>query len=128
MNALGGFFHARMADLKDAQVLMLDGWQTRSLPASHVLTVGRILTPLALLVFINVLLTLATSNGRRRFLEVTEAILASILMAALLVAVLGMPIGAIYLVLKAAAYFIRAVLSLPIISGVLVSIRDRIIT
>ncbi len=74
-------------------------------------------------------------------------------MAALLVAVLGMPIGdaccmdigtvpvdaarmstsdahagAIYLVLKAAAYFIRAVLSLPIISGVLVSIRDRIIT
>ncbi len=90
---------------------------------------------------------------RRRFLEVTEAILASILMAALLVAVLGMPIGdaccmnigiappdltrmfisdahagAIYLVLKAAAYFIRAVLSLPIISGVLVSIRDRIIT
>ena len=83
----------------------------------------------------------------------TEAILASILMAALLVAVLGMPIGdaccmdigtvpvystrmfkldahagAIYLVLKAAAYFTRAVLSLPIISGVLVSIRDRIIT
>jgi hypothetical protein len=36
--------------------------------------------------------------------------------------------GAIYLVLKAAAYFIRAVLSLPIISGILVSIRDRIIT
>ncbi|DBB01244.1 hypothetical protein WJX77_008818 [Trebouxia sp. C0004] len=128
MNAVGGFFHARIGDLKDAQVLMLDGWQTRSLPSSHVLTLGRILTPLALLVFLNVMLALATSNGRRRFLEVAEAVLASILMAALLVAVLGMPIGAIYLVLKAAAYFIRAVLSLPIISGIFVSIRDRIIT
>jgi len=64
MNAVGGFFHARMADLKDAQVLMLNGWRTRSLPASYDLTVGRILTPLALLVFLNVLLALATSNGR----------------------------------------------------------------
>ena len=64
MNAVGGFFYARMADLKDAQVLMLNGWHTRSLPASHVLTMGRILTPLALLVFLNVLLTLANSNGR----------------------------------------------------------------
>lgn len=64
MNAVGGFFHARMADLKDAQVLMLTSWQTQSLPSSHVLTIGRILTPLALLVFLNVLLALATSNGR----------------------------------------------------------------
>ena len=43
---------------------MLNGWRTRSLPASYDLTVGRILTPLALLVFLNVLLALATSNGR----------------------------------------------------------------
>jgi len=64
MNAVGGFFRARMADLKDAQVLMLNGWRTRSLPAAYDLTVGRILTPLALLVFLNVLLALATSNGR----------------------------------------------------------------
>lgn len=64
MNALSGFSSARMADLKAAQVLLLDGWRNRSLPASHELTMGRIFTPLALLVVLNFLLTLTTSNGR----------------------------------------------------------------
>lgn len=90
--------------------------------------------------------------GRRRVLELTEAVLASILMALLLLAVLGMPIGAlsvhlqwlcyqnsdmsvpllpmtagaIYLVLKAAAYFIRALLSLPVISGLLVPLQNSV--
>lgn len=90
--------------------------------------------------------------GRRRVLELTEAVLASVLMALLLLAVLGMPIGAlsvhlrclcyqnsdmsgtllpmnagaIYLVLKAAAYFIRALLSLPVISGLLVPLQKSV--
>lgn len=64
MNALSGFSSARVADLKAAQVLLLDGWRNRSLPASHELTMGRIFTPLALLVVLNFLLTLTTSNGR----------------------------------------------------------------
>lgn len=83
-------------------------------------------------------------------MELTEAVLASILMALLLLAVLGMPIGApylqclcyqsrdmsrialpmnagaIYLVLKAAAYFVRALLSLPIISGLLVPLQNSV--
>ena len=85
-------------------------------------------------------------------MELTEAVLASILMALLLLAVLGMPIGAasmhlqclcyqrsdmsgtvlpmnagaIYLVLKAAAYFIRALLSLPVVSGLLVPLQRSV--
>lgn len=73
-------------------------------------------------------------------------------MALLLLAVLGMPIGAtlvclqcfcyrcsdisrtvlpmnagaIYLVLKAAAYFVRALLSLPVISGLLVHLQNSV--
>ena len=34
--------------------------------------------------------------------------------------------GAIYLVLKAAAYFVRALLRLPVISGLLVPLQNSI--
>lgn len=121
------FVTLRLADLKASQAIFLKSWHKRSLPASNELTLGRIFTPLALIAALNVTLAMTTRNGRRRCFEVIEAILASILIAALLVAVLGMPIGAIYLVLKATAYFIRALLGLPFISAILTPIRDSLV-
>lgn len=126
MIGLTNIYQSRAADLRSAQTMMLNSWRTKSLPASQEITLGRILTPLALLLVLNLLAILSTSRGRRRVMELTEAVLASILMASLLVAVLGMPIGAIYLVLKAAAYFIRAFLSLPFLSGFLRPLQDVI--
>lgn len=40
--------------------------------------------------------------------------------------VLPMNAGATYLVLKAAAYFVRALLSLPVISGLLVHLQNSV--
>lgn len=124
MYGLPDFYHSRAADVRAAQTMLLNIWRTKSLPASQEITIGRICTPLALLLVLNLLASLSTSHGRRRVMELTEAVLASIFMASLLLAVLGMPIGAIYLVLKAVAYFIRALLSLPYLSGFFSPLKD----
>ena len=64
MNAVKGFFLSRTADLKAAQVMLIQSWHSKCLPATNELTLGRILTPLALLVVLNFMLSLSTSNGR----------------------------------------------------------------
>ena len=58
------FYNTRVADLRAAQTILLNSWRTKSLPASQDLTLGRIVTPLTLLLVLNLLASLSTSHGR----------------------------------------------------------------
>lgn len=64
MLGLGTFYKTRVADIRAAQTILLNSWRTKSLPASQDLTVGRIVTPLTLLLVLNLLASLSTSHGR----------------------------------------------------------------
>ena len=64
MLGLGAFYNSRVADFRAAQTILLNSWRTKSLPASQDLTVGRIVTPLTLLLLLNLLASLSTSHGR----------------------------------------------------------------
>lgn len=64
MIGLTNIYQSRAADLRSAQTMMLNSWRTKSLPASQEITLGRILTPLALLLVLNLLAILSTSRGR----------------------------------------------------------------
>ena len=64
MLGLGEFYHTRAADLQAAQGILLNSWRTKSLPASQEFTLGRVFTPLALLLVLNLLASLSTSHGR----------------------------------------------------------------
>lgn len=64
MLGLETFYNTRVADLRAAQTILLNSWRTKSLPASQDLTLGRIVTPLTLLLVLNLLASLSTSHGR----------------------------------------------------------------
>lgn len=87
------FRQHRIADLYTAQRLLLNVWQHRSLPAAKDVTAGSIATPIAAILLSYLLVVLLTPQGRKRTWELLEAVLATLLMLCLLVAVLGMPVG-----------------------------------
>lgn len=64
MLSLGTFYNTRIADLRAVQTILLNIWGTKSLPASYEYTLGSILTPLALLLVLNLLASLSTKHGR----------------------------------------------------------------
>ena len=67
MLGLSDFYRTRVKDLHAAQSILANSWKTKTLPASHDLTLGRIFTPLALLLIVNLAASLLTSNGRYHF-------------------------------------------------------------
>ncbi|KAK9838346.1 hypothetical protein WJX81_006369 [Elliptochloris bilobata] len=64
-------------------------------------------------------------RGRKNAYIVVETVLASILVVLLLTIVLGLPIGAVYLFLKAVSYFVGSFLSLPAVSNVLSALQRK---
>lgn len=87
------FRQHRIADLCTAQRLLHNFWQHKSLPAANDVTAGSIGTPIAAMLLTYLLVVLLTPQGRKRTWELLEAVLATLLMLCLLVAVLGMPVG-----------------------------------
>lgn len=91
------FRQQRVADFQTAQRLLSDTWNNKSLPVLTDVTTGCVVTPVATVLLLNLLVILLTQHGRKRTWEIVEAVLASLLMLCLLVAVLGMPIGTLQL-------------------------------
>ena len=87
------FTQQRVEDLRSAQHVLLYAWKHKTLPALTDISTGCIATPIATALLLNLLVVLLTPHGRRRTWELVEAVLASLLMFCLLLAVLGMPIG-----------------------------------
>ena len=64
MLSLGTYYNTRIADLRAAQTILLKSWRTKTLPASQECTLGSLLTPLALLLVLNLVASLSTKHGR----------------------------------------------------------------
>ncbi|KAI7836118.1 hypothetical protein COHA_009997 [Chlorella ohadii] len=69
---------------------------------------------------------LLVPKGRKLVFDTVETVLAIALIVVLLAVVLGLPLGIIYLVLKAVAFLLNLVLGIPAVAGVVASLRSTV--
>ncbi|PSC70025.1 DNA internalization-related competence Rec2 [Micractinium conductrix] len=99
---------------------------TRGLPAPDELQLAALLSTSALAVGVNLLLVLLVPRGRKFVLEAVESVLAVALIVVLVATVLGLPLAIIYLVLKAFAFLLNLLLSIPAVGGLIESAKSAV--
>ncbi|EIE20304.1 hypothetical protein COCSUDRAFT_54460 [Coccomyxa subellipsoidea C-169] len=114
----------RRNDLLQAWQVLQTSYEQRTLPSRVDLTQSVMLTSLGALLLPNVLVILASRKGRKLVFDTVETILATILVFLLLSIVLGLPIGAVYLMIKAISYFLASLWSLPAVQAAVAAARS----
>ncbi|CAL8470854.1 g10396 [Coccomyxa elongata] len=111
----------------------MDAWQVlqasyddRRLPSSANLTLSTVLTSIGAVLLANLLVILASRKGRKLVFDTVETILAIVLVILLLSIVLGLPVGAVYLMLKAISYFVGSLWSAPAVQAAVAALRSNL--
>ncbi|KAL4419704.1 hypothetical protein ABPG75_006802 [Micractinium tetrahymenae] len=123
-NLVQQFAEARLAEVQTTLAYAGALLQRGSLAPPSDAQLAALLSTLGLVAAINVTLTLLVPRGRKLVLDTVETVLAIALLVVLIVTVLGLPLAIIYLVLKAVAFLLNVLLSIPAISGLLASARS----
>ncbi|KAK9830215.1 hypothetical protein WJX72_010384 [[Myrmecia] bisecta] len=122
--ALTRFAVHRFADLGQAWSLCKRLYSQKRFPAAQEVTAGVLWTSLGAFVFANLFILFISPRGRKLTLEIFESVLAVILVCILLAIVLGLPIGAVYLALKAFAWVVSSALSFSLIAAPIDYVRS----
>ncbi|PRW33611.1 hypothetical protein C2E21_7719 [Chlorella sorokiniana] len=124
--ALQAFVDARAADLAATQAYVGQLVASRGWAPPDDAQLAALASTALLAVAINVLLMLLVPKGRKLVFDTVETVLAIALIVVLLAVVLGLPLGIIYLVLKAVAFLLNLVLGIPAVAGVVASLRSTV--
>ncbi|BDA45550.1 hypothetical protein COCOBI_07-3370 [Coccomyxa sp. Obi] len=115
----------RRNDLMDAWQVLQTSYDERRLPSSADLTFSTVLTSIGAVLLANLLVILASRKGRKLVFDTVETILAIVLVILLLSIVLGLPVGAVYLMLKAISYFVGSLWSTPAVQAAVAALRSN---
>ena len=119
-----GWLADRVADLSLARRLAQDAIAAGRLPAPSAVPASVAATAGAVLAAGPLAAAAVASPSVRRFLyEAADTVLACILLVALLAIVLGLPVGAVYLLFKGAVYFVHSVVTSPWVTARLAATR-----
>ncbi|CAK0782677.1 hypothetical protein CVIRNUC_005872 [Coccomyxa viridis] len=125
MEQLEKWTQTRTQNLQQTWTILSRSYQTRTLPVWDDFTASMLWTSAALILLPNLLVILAKRKSRKLLLDSLESILAVALVIVLLGIVLGLPVGAVYLMAKGAIYFVHSLLKLPAVASMLQSALNR---
>lgn len=116
----------RRNDLIDAWQVLQTSYDERRFPTRAEFSLSTVLTSFGAILLANLLVILASRKGRKLVFDTVETILAIVLVILLLSIVLGLPVGAVYLMLKAISYFVGSLWSTPAVQAALAALRSNV--
>ncbi|GAB4821264.1 hypothetical protein N2152v2_008310 [Parachlorella kessleri] len=116
------FWDARVADVQAGWSLLQEAISQKTLPAWDKVPANVLYSSLSALIGVQLLVTMLTSRGRRIVFDTVETILAIILILILLAVVIGLPLGIVFLTLKAASFLFGLALRLPLVASVVATV------
>ncbi|KAL4856950.1 hypothetical protein ACK3TF_002651 [Chlorella vulgaris] len=123
--ALQQFADARLRDGAVA-LQFLTGLQHSGLAAPDDAQLAALSSTALVAVTATLLLLLLAPRSRALLFQGVEAVVAMTLVVILCAVVLGLPLGIIYLVLRAAAFLLGLVLSIPTVANLLATLRSSL--